>query len=74
MLSILLAVQDPQPGIARELAQARAQQIAQVHYELEMTLGADADAVRGRAVVRFTLRDAPPTSGIVLDFAGSELG
>jgi aminopeptidase N len=74
LLLVTAALQDPPAGISRELARARAAQIAAVHYDLEFTLAAGAERARGRAVVRFTLHGEPPPGGVVLDFGGTELG
>jgi aminopeptidase N len=74
LAALLLAfMQDPAPGISQDLAQARAGQLRDVHYDLEFTLRADHDEVAGRAVIRFTLPGEPPAAGLVLDFAGSAL-
>lgn len=72
-LLIMLPLQDPEPGISRDLAQARLQQVGNVGYDLDFVLAADADLAQGRAVVRFTLAADPPPAGVVLDFAGDEL-
>lgn len=68
-----VAPQDPEPGIGRDLARTRAKQIVDVSYDLDFVLTVDADVVRGRAVVRFSLVADPPSGGVVLDFDGDEL-
>jgi len=65
--------QDPAPGIDHELARERARQVNEVAYDLDFVLTADAEVVRGRAVVRFTLPAEPRPGGLLLDYAGDEL-
>ncbi|MEZ5966192.1 MAG: M1 family aminopeptidase [Planctomycetota bacterium] len=72
-LTMVLSLQDPTPGISRELAAARSQQLTQVAYDLDFALAKNADRVHGRVVARFTLAGAPPPNGVVLDFAGDLL-
>jgi aminopeptidase N len=77
-LALLLAMtplpQDPQPGIALELARARAQQLRDVDYGLTFTLDERMTAVKGSVRIHFTLPDErDQASPVVLDFAGSDL-
>lgn len=66
--------QDPGPGIARELASARAGYISDVRYQLDFDLVENSDTVRGEAIVSFTLPDGSlPVQPVVLDFDGHEL-
>lgn len=64
-LALLMAIA---PGVPKELADARARQIADLHYELEVDVPASrTEALRGRAVIRYELKDR--TQPVVLDFA-----
>ena len=59
---------DPGPGIALELAAARAAAIADLRYDLALTIPADPrEPIGGRAAIRFALADA--SQPLVLDFA-----
>ncbi len=69
-----LVIQDPAPGIDRELARARAAIISEVEYDLRFQLTRRAKEVVGSTWLRFQLpKDRPPTAPLVLDFAGTEL-
>ena len=66
--------QDPDPGISRELAAARVDQVTDVRYQLDFDLVEGSDTVRGEVIASFTLAaDTPPTNPVVLDFAGHDL-
>src|SRR5262249_33116053 len=72
--SPMARAQDPVPGIARELALARAAQIEDVAYVLRFRLDRNCKEVVGEALIAFELaagrdRQAP----VVFDFAGGEL-
>lgn len=74
IVSLLPQVQDPEPGVSLELAQARARLIGEVSYQLSFVIDAGAKEVTGHAWVIFKLgEDAEPTAPVVLDFAGTEL-
>ena len=61
-----LQAQSPTEGISRQLAQARATQISDVHYRLSLELAPDADQLPGRVEISFQLADAQ--DAVVLDF------
>ncbi len=66
--------QDPEPGIARELAIARKELVSDVQYFLRFRLTPGATEVIGEATVVFRLpADADPSAPLVLDFAGETL-
>jgi aminopeptidase N len=67
-LAYLTALTDPGLGISQDLAQARARQIRNLRYELNLTVPANPkERIRGSARIRFTVADKMiPT---VLDFA-----
>jgi len=57
---------DPEPGVARALAEERARLIRDVHYDVRFRIPAARDsAVTGTVTARFTLAEA---SDVVLDF------
>ncbi len=73
-LLALTMPQDPTPGIDRDLASARKEQIRDVQYDLRFSLSDRADHVEGTMWLRFRLDDEQePTSPIVLDFAGESI-
>lgn len=53
---------DPLPGIDRDLARARAARVSNVGYDLRLQLAHDAAAVAGTATITFTLAAAAPTA------------
>ena len=58
---------DPEPGVAKTLAEQRAQVIHDVRYNLSFTIPADpSQPVMGRETVRFSLKDA--SHPVILDF------
>jgi len=62
--------QNPDPGVPLALAEARAARISNLRYELHFDIPpSPTDPVRGRAVVRFDLRN--PSRPLALDFAGT---
>jgi aminopeptidase N len=64
---------DPEPGIARTLAEARAGQMADLRYTLAFSVPAErGEAVTGRATITFALRSA--AAPVVLDFAPDAAG
>ncbi|MGK0302414.1 MAG: aminopeptidase N, partial [Planctomycetota bacterium] len=79
MLSVgltLLALtmpQDPTPGIDRDLARSRKEQIRGVQYDLRFRLTDGAEHVEGSIWMRFQLDDEEAPSQVVLDFAGEEI-
>ena len=73
-LLALTMPQDPTPGIDRDLARARKEQIRDVQYDLRFALSNRADKVEGTMWLRFRLDDEQdPLSPIVLDFAGESI-
>lgn len=57
----------PSPGVAQDLARARAQMAREIRYELKLSIPADKDApISGHLVLRFLLSDR--TRPLVLDF------
>jgi aminopeptidase N len=65
------ADQPPGPGIPLTLAEARAQRIRELRYDLQFSIPADPTSpVTGRVVVSFVLNDA--TSPLALDFASPQ--
>ena len=77
MLALWFAVLLPQsptpaPGIAHDLAQARAAAIADLHYRLAFALDAPVARVRGRVEMTFVLREPPGEAPLVLDFGGED--
>jgi len=66
--------QDPTPGIDRDLARSRKQQIERVEYDLRFRLQPGAETVEGWLFVRFWLdEDSEPGAPIVFDWKGDEL-
>ena len=62
---------DPDPGVPLSLAEERATRISDLQYELHIAIPAvQTEAVRGRVVVRFHLKD--PSRPLALDFAAPE--
>jgi aminopeptidase N len=60
---------DPEFGLARSLAESRVRAIADVRYDLRLSIPRErAEPVTGRATIR--LRLATPRNGLVLDFRG----
>ncbi len=59
-----------EPGVSRELARARAAQIASLRYRLEITLAPGAARMPGREQIRFRLAAAGP---LILDFRDGEI-
>ena len=60
---------DPAPGVPLVVAQDRAARISNLRYQLHFTIpDRITDPVRGRAVVRFDLKD--PSRPLVFDFGG----
>ena len=72
-LLALTMPQDPTPGIDRDLARARKEQIRDVQYDLRFRLLNGADHVEGSIWMRFSLDAEQAPSPIVLDFAGEEI-
>ena len=73
-IMLLFAAQDPEPGIGRSLAAQRKQLIADVHYDVRLTIEPGSDEVVGYTWIRFQLSDeVEPTVPVVLDFGGKEL-
>ncbi|MFK7740319.1 MAG: M1 family metallopeptidase [Planctomycetota bacterium] len=76
-LSLLAAgamQQDPAPGVSRELARARAQQIRDVDYDLRFALTEKCDTVTGTLFLRFRLDDEKePNQPVILDWAGEAI-
>lgn len=80
MLSValtLLAItmpQEPTPGIDRELARARKEQIEDVQYDLRFRIEPGEETVSGSMWLRFRLdADDDPQAPIILDFAGEDV-
>jgi aminopeptidase N len=76
MLALLMTVslpQDPAPGIDRALARERAALVRDVEYHLRFRITPGTSEVTGTATVAFSLPPQPPTTPLVLDFAGSAL-
>lgn len=74
LLSALLSPQDPGPGISRELAAQRKQQLTVVEYDVQLAIEPGSSEVSGEIWVRFQLAtDAEPAAPVWLDFAGSGL-
>lgn len=74
LLCLFCFAQDPQPGISRELAQARAAIVSDLACNLQLRLDANAKDVQGRIALTFTLASTrDPAAPLVLDFAGQEL-
>lgn len=74
LLCLFCFAQDPQPGISRELAQARAALVSDLACNLQLRLDANAKDVQGRISLTFTLASTrDPAAPLVLDFAGQEL-
>jgi aminopeptidase N len=79
-LAVLLAalamtsIQDPEPGISRDLARARRERIARPVYALTFDLEPDAESVSGSLELKFDLaEDDPLKDPLVLDFGGERL-
>lgn len=71
ILATMMAA-DPQPGISEALAKARAGQIRDVRYALELTVPADPkQRIQASARIRFANRDK--TQSVVLDFAPEKI-
>ncbi|HEX6811973.1 MAG TPA: M1 family aminopeptidase [Planctomycetota bacterium] len=67
-------LQDPAPGIDRNLARERKQLVSDIHYDLRFRLQPGQKEVEGTVWLRFRLpKDRDPTALLVLDFAGSGL-
>lgn len=64
---------DPEPGISRALARARANSIDNVEYDLCVVLENGTEEVEGWVEIRFDLNRAASDGAIVLDFDGREL-
>jgi aminopeptidase N len=63
----LLRAQSPRAeGVSRELAQARASRISEVHYRLSLELAPDADQLPGHAEITFQLATA--SDPVIMDF------
>ncbi|HSC26215.1 MAG TPA: M1 family aminopeptidase [Vicinamibacterales bacterium] len=61
----------PGPGIPRALAEDRARRIADLRYELELSIpAAQTERLTGRITIRFTLKDA--ARALALDFAPAD--
>ncbi|MBL8996866.1 MAG: ERAP1-like C-terminal domain-containing protein [Gemmatimonadetes bacterium] len=61
------APRDPEPGVARALAEQRAQAISDLHYQVDLYVPAERDsAVTGEITISFALSDA--RRPLVLDF------
>lgn len=72
-LLALTMPQDPTPGIDRDLARARKEQIHDVQYDLRFRLADGAEHVEGSIWIRFRLDSDQEPSQVVLDFAGEEI-
>ncbi|MFT4844106.1 MAG: aminopeptidase N [Planctomycetota bacterium] len=72
-LLALTMPQDPTPGIDRDLARARQEQIRDVQYDLRFRLTSGAEHVEGSIWIRFVLDSEEAPAPIVLDFAGEEI-
>lgn len=72
-LLALTMPQDPQPGIDRDLARARKEQIRNVQYDLHFQLEEGADHVTGSIWMRFELDDEQAPGPVVVDFAGEDI-
>lgn len=72
-LLALTMPQDPTPGIDRDLARARQEQIRDVQYDLRFRLTSGAEHVEGSIWIRFVLDSEEAPTPIVLDFAGEEI-
>ena len=73
-LLALTMPQDQTPGIDRELARTRKQQIANVQYDLRFALSERAEYVEGAMWLRFeVLGENAPTAPLVLDFKGESI-
>ncbi|MGK0157609.1 MAG: aminopeptidase N [Neolewinella sp.] len=72
-LLALTMPQDPTPGIDRDLARARQEQIRDVQYDLRFRLTNGAEHVEGSIWIRFVLDSEEAPSPIVLDFDGEEI-
>ena len=66
LLPLAMQAQIPAEGVSRELAQARAGQISDVHYRLSLELAPDADRLPGRAEISFNLTS--PRNPVILDY------
>jgi len=64
------AVTNPEPGVARDLAAARTENISKVRYALRLRLTKGMTAVTGEVTARFTL---PSAQAITLDWDGPTL-
>lgn len=73
VLSMLPQVQDPAPGIALELARARAAQIANLRYELAFALTTPVATAECAATLRFSLGEDGARGPLVVDFEGEVL-
>jgi aminopeptidase N len=68
VMAMLSPPNAPEPGVPITLAEARAQQITALRYELEFRIPAAAsEPVAGRAIIRFSLADT--STAVTLDFA-----
>ncbi len=65
-MPLLRAQSPPAEGVSRELAQARATRISEVHYRLSVELAPDADQLPGHAEITFQLATA--NDPVIMDF------
>jgi aminopeptidase N len=62
----MLHAQPPTEGVTRELAQSRASQISDIHYQLSLTLSPEANEIPGREEITLVLTTA--ADPIILDY------
>jgi aminopeptidase N len=72
-MTLLPMFQDPGAGISRQLAEARARQVKDVHYRLQFELVPGSKEVTGSEWLSFVLPEGDAVAPVVLDFAGSGL-
>jgi len=70
LMCLVPQVQDPAPGIARDLALERARQLRDLCYELHFRLEPRADEVNGSLIVTFALGDEGADRPLVVDWNG----
>src|SRR5580704_8743812 len=71
LLLMPLQAQPPTEGITRELAQSRAKQISDLHYQLSLELSTDTNEVPGREEITLVLATA--ADPVILDFRDASI-